>query len=171
MNRPGSINPLLGFILVALFGVVDYLAGAELSISILYLIPVSLSTLFVNRRVGVLLSVFSSAVGLTTDFMAGHAYSHPIIVYWNNAIQMIFFLIVVFILSSLKMEYEKTVKLNSHLQDTLSDLKRTQNELERKSHDLARSNAELEQSAYLAAHDLKQPLTIAGGYISRLNRQ
>ena len=159
-----------GFILVLLVGVIDYVTGAELSVSIFYLIPISLSVLFVNRRLGVLLSVFSSAVGLTTDLMVGHPYSHPIIIYWNNAIQVGFFLIIVFILSALKMEYEKTVKLNIDLQGTLSDLKKTQDELERKSQDLARSNAELEQFAYVAAHDLKQPLIVAGGYINRLRR-
>ena len=159
-----------GFILVLLVAVIDYITGAELSVSIFYLIPISLSVLFVNRRAGVLLSVLSSAVGLTTDLMVGHPYSHPIIVYWNNAIQMGFFLIIVLILSALKIEYGKIVKLNIDLQDTLSDLTKTQDELERKSQDLARSNAELEQFAYVAAHDLKQPLIVAGGYINRLRR-
>jgi signal transduction histidine kinase len=159
-----------GFTLVLLVAVIDYITGAELNVSIFYLIPICLSVLFVNRRVGVILSVLSSAVGLTTDLMAGHPYSHPIIVYWNNAIQMGFFLTIVFILSALKIEYGKIVKLNIDLQGTLSDLKKTQDELERKSQDLARSNAELEQFAYVAAHDLKQPLIVAGGYISRLRR-
>jgi signal transduction histidine kinase len=169
-RQPKAFLITSGFTLVLLVGVIDYVTGAELSISIFYLIPISLSVLFVNRRVGVLLSVFSSAVGLTTDLMVGYPYSHPIIIYWNNAIQMGFFLIIVFILSALKMEYEKTVKLNIDLQDTLSDLKKTQDELERKSQDLARSNAELEQFAYVAAHDLKQPLIVAGGHINRLRR-
>jgi signal transduction histidine kinase len=159
-----------GFTLVLLLGVVDYVTGAELSVSILYLIPISLSTLFANRRLGVFVSVFSSAVGLTTDLMVGHPYSHPLIIYWNNAIQMGFFLIIAFILSALKMEYEKAVKLNIDLQNTLSNLKKTQEELEWKSQDLARSNAELEQFAYVAAHDLRQPLIVAGGYINRLGR-
>ena len=160
-----------GFTLVFLVGVVDYVTGAELSVSIFYLIPIALSVLFLNRRTGVLLSILSSAVGLTTDFMVGHPYSHPIIVYWNNAIQMGFFLTIVFILSALKNEYGKIVELNIDLQDTLSDLKKTQDELERRSQDLARSNAELEQFAYAAAHDLKQPLVVAGGYINRLGHQ
>jgi len=157
-----------GFTLVLLVGVIDYVTGAELSVSIFYLLPIALSVLFVNRRAGVLFSILSSAVGLATDFMVGHPYSHPIIVYWNNAIQMGFFLTIVFILSALKIEYGKIVKLNIDLQATLSDLKKTQDELERRSQDLARSNAELEQFAYATAHDLKQPLVVAGGYINRL---
>jgi signal transduction histidine kinase len=171
LNRqPKAFLITSGFTLVLLVGVIDYVTGGELSVSIFYLIPISLSVLFVNRRIGVFLSVFSSAVGLTTDLMVGHPYSHPVIIYWNNAIQMGFFLTIVFILSALKIEYGKIVKLNIDLQDTLSDLKKTQDELERKSQDLVRSNAELEQFAYVAAHDLKQPLIVAGGYINRLRR-
>ncbi len=166
-------KPLLtisGFTLVLLVAVIDYMTGAELNVSIFYLMPISLSVLFVSRKVGVLLSIFSSMVGLTADLIVGHPYSHPIIVYWNNAIQMGFFVTIAFILSALKTEYEAIVNLNIELQATLSDLKETQDELRQKSHDLARSNAELEQFAYVAAHDLKQPLIVAGGYINRLRR-
>lgn len=159
-----------GFILILFVGVTDYITGTELSISISYLLPISIIAWFVNRKAGVFLSIVSSAVGLITDIMAGHPYSHPIIVFWNNAVQLGFFLIIVLILSELKIEYEKTVKLNVDLQDTLVELKKTQDELERKAQDLARSNAELEQFAYVAAHDLKGPLIVAGGYINRLWR-
>ena len=129
LRQPKPFLIILGFILVVLVGVVDYVTGGELNVSIFYLIPITLSVFFVNKRVGVLLSVFSSVVGTTTDFMVGHPYSHPIIVYWNNAIQMGFFLTIVSILSALKIEYGKIVKLNIDLQDTLSDLKKTQDEL------------------------------------------
>ena len=115
-----------GFILVLLVGVVDYVTGAELIISIIYLIPISLSVFFVNRRAGVLLSGLSSGIGLTLDLIAGHTYSHPLIVYWNNAVQFGFFIIIVFVLSALRIEYEKIVKLNIDLQNTLSDLKKTE---------------------------------------------
>jgi small basic protein len=37
-----------GFTLVLLVAVVDYITGAELSVSIFYLIPISLSVFFVN---------------------------------------------------------------------------------------------------------------------------
>jgi signal transduction histidine kinase len=159
-----------GIILVLLVGVVDYITGAELSISIFYMVPISLSVCIINRRVGVFLSGLSSGVGLITDLVAGHTYSHPIIVYWNNAMQFGFFLIIVLILSTLRIRYEKMGKLNIDLQDALVEIKKTQKELERKALDLSRSNAELEQFAYVAAHDLKQPLIVAGGYINRLRR-
>jgi len=159
-----------GLILVLFVGIVDYITGTELSISIFYLLPISLITWFVNRRTGVFTSIVCFVVELATDLMAGHPYSHPIIVYWNNAVQLGFFLIIVFISSALKVEYERTVKLNANLQDTLVKLNRAQDELEKKAKELARSNVELEQFAYMAAHDLKGPLIVAGGHINRLRR-
>jgi light-regulated signal transduction histidine kinase (bacteriophytochrome) len=149
--------------LALVVGIVDYMTGTELSISIFYLLPISLVAWFVDRRAGIFLSLISSVIQLVTDIVAGHTYSHPIIVYWNNAVQLGFFLIIVFISSALKVEYQRTVRLNAKL-------KRTQDELERKAQDLARSNVELEQFAYVAAHDLKGPLIAAGGHINRLRR-
>lgn len=159
-----------GVTLVLFIGTLDYLTGTELSISIFYLLPIALMVWFVNRRRAVLFSIFSSTVGLATDLLAGHRYSHPIILYWNNAVQLGFFVIIVLLLSALRTEYEETVKLNADLQRTLDALERTQVDLERKTQDLARSNKELENFGYMAAHDLKAPLIVVGGYIHRLKR-
>jgi light-regulated signal transduction histidine kinase (bacteriophytochrome) len=126
-------------------------------------------TLYINLVI-VIFSAFSSAAGLTTDLTAGRPNSPPIVIYRNNAIQMSFFLIIVLMLSALKTEYDKKAQLLIDLQDTLSALRKTKDELEWKSEDLVRSNAELEQFAYVAAHDLKQPLIAAGGHINRLQR-
>ena len=169
-RKPKPLFITLGFILVLFVGTADFLAGTELSVSIFYLLPISLAVWFISKRAGIFISILSGVTEFATDIMAGRSYSHPIIVHWNYAVHLGFFLIIVFILSALKMEYEKTMRLNVDLQNTLSELKRTQNELERKAQDLARSNTELEQFAYVAAHDLKGPLVVAGGYINRLER-
>jgi signal transduction histidine kinase len=161
---------ILGFILVLLVGVADYFTGTELSVSIFYLFPIVLATWSLNKGAGVFFAVFSSVVELLTDLTAGHHYSHPIIVYWNNAVHFGFYFIIVFILSILKKEYEKTVQLNIDLQTTLIELHRTKEEVEQKANDLVRSNEELEQFANMAAHDLKEPLVVVGGYINRLKR-
>ncbi len=169
-QRPKPLLIILGLAIVFLVGVADYLTGAELRISIFYLIPIVLITWSLNRRAGVSFAILSSCVELMTDLATGYRYSHSAIVYWNNAVQLGFYIIIAFILSALKRRYEETAKLNSDLECTLSDLRKARDSLERKSLDLARSNAELEQFAYVAAHDLKQPLTVAGGHINRLRR-
>ena len=62
------------------------------------------------------------------------------------------------------------MKLNANLQATVVELKRTQDKLTQKAQDLARSNQELERFAYVAAHDLKEPLVVVGGFINLLWR-
>jgi len=147
-----------GFIIVLFIGAIDYKTGHELSFSIFYLLPIALVVWFVNRNAGIFISLIGAATEFVANFLAGRSYSHPLISIWNSAVLLGFFLLSVFILSTLKIEYRRRIKLIDELQDTVVELKRTEEELKQKSQDLARSNAELEQFASAASHDLKEPL-------------
>ncbi len=57
---------------------------------------------------------------------------------------------------------------NDHLEIEIA--KRTQN-LQESNEDLQRSNKDLEQFAYIASHDLQEPLRIVGNFIGLLGRQ
>jgi len=161
-NRSKLSLSVYGFI-IALFvafliGIVDYETGYELSLSIFYLLPITFIVWFVGRNAGVIISIVSSIVEFIANFEAGRTYSHPLIFIWNSGILLGFFLITVFTLSILKTEYERRRNLIKKLHESLEELKRAEEDLERKSQDLARSNAELEQFAFAASHDLKEPL-------------
>jgi light-regulated signal transduction histidine kinase (bacteriophytochrome) len=157
--------------LVILIGIADYLTGNELSFSIFYLLPISLASWFVGKKMGVFISVASFTALLCADLLAGSRYSHTAIPYWNGVVRLGFFVIVVLILSELKREYSKELELNAELQDALKRLEQKQEELKQKAEDLARSNAELEKFAYVAAHDLRGPLIGIGGYVQHLRRR
>jgi len=108
-EQPKSRLTALGFILVALVGLLDHLTGPELFVSIFYFIPIFLVTWFTEGRIGIVISIASALTWLIADFTSGAHYSHPAIPYWNMSVRLGTFLIIALLLSTLKhtLEHEK----------------------------------------------------------------
>ena len=69
--------------------------------SILYLLPIGLSTWFGGLRSGLLVSFAATAVWLTLD-SRGVSYSRPFIPYWNALVRMGFFLLTALLLNRVR---------------------------------------------------------------------
>jgi light-regulated signal transduction histidine kinase (bacteriophytochrome) len=58
-----------------------------------------------------------------------------------------------------------------HMARDITAQKRSENELRRTAEELARSNQELEQFAYVASHDLQEPLRMVTGFLDLLRQR
>ncbi len=101
----------LATLLVFLVGSVNYLVGVEISLFILYLLPVSLVSWFVGNREGVFIAFGSSASWYVVEWFLGRQYSRPVLHFWNGAVLICFFMIINFAVAAFKEAMEKEKNL------------------------------------------------------------
>ena len=98
-------NPIfwavLGIMLIALLGVLDYLTGNEIVSSLFYFIPIVLGTLAVGRRFGLFLSFLSALTLMVAEIYAGQSYSHSAVYFANTMIRTVFYSFVAYLVAAL----------------------------------------------------------------------
>jgi len=105
-NRSKSYWAMMGVILLALVGLLDYRTGYEISFSLFYLLPISLVVWFGGKRLGVTAAIVSALMELSIEFFSGKNYSQPVFYLWNAAIRFGFYIIVTLLLAELKLSRE-----------------------------------------------------------------
>jgi len=97
---------VLGLILIAAVGVVDYLTGYQPAFSLFYVLPILFVTWLTSWRLGIIASVVSAVVWLGADVASGHSFFNPFIPIWNTLIRLSLFLIIARLVSALKITME-----------------------------------------------------------------
>jgi diguanylate cyclase (GGDEF)-like protein len=104
---PQSFLISVGFAMVLLVGILNRIAGPELSSTVFYLIPIALVTWFTKRLFGLILSILSASTWLIADLTSGATYSCADIPYWNAVARLGSFFILTCILSALNSTLKK----------------------------------------------------------------
>ena len=84
---------ILCLLLVLAIGVIRYLTGPELALSLFYLFPIALVTWHVGRWAGILISIASTLSWLVADLLMLSSFSNAFIPYLNETFRLIVFLI------------------------------------------------------------------------------
>ena len=107
--------------LLLLLGWVDYLTG-DYSLIIFYLVPVSFVAWFISRSSGVCFSILTLATRYIAERLTVPSLGSSTLHYWNQFIEFLFLLIMVFLFSALKknLDQEKLLARTDHLTGALN---------------------------------------------------
>lgn len=100
-----------GLSLVAVIGAIDIFTGPEISISFLYLIPIALVSWYAEKPAGYTLSVASAITWFAVDFFSNTSYSEQWISAWNGVVRLVSYLLVAYLLSTLKTYFAREYAL------------------------------------------------------------
>ncbi|MGD0277531.1 MAG: GGDEF domain-containing protein [Syntrophales bacterium] len=95
-----------GFVLLIPIGITEYIIGADLSVSIFYLIPIAMVTWYVDRESGFLIAVASVATCFFATYFARKSDIRLSISIWNSLIMLGYFFIFSYILANLKLSHD-----------------------------------------------------------------
>jgi signal transduction histidine kinase len=85
-----------------LIGYVDYLAGTEITLSVIYAVPISVAALFAGGWPALRLAVVSVILWIAGDFAAGLHVSAPFVPLANGLLRLLFYAFLIFLLTRLR---------------------------------------------------------------------
>jgi signal transduction histidine kinase len=100
-----------------LIGLIDFWADYRLLFTVLYVLPIGVATVFVDRRVAIGFSILSVILWNGGDMLGGGPSPGIAILLWNDAIVFSLFLIVIYLLDALHrslLGLESTVEVRTH---------------------------------------------------------
>jgi diguanylate cyclase (GGDEF)-like protein len=109
-NQSKVLIVSVGFFLILLIGIVDYFTTADISLAIFYLIPITFATWFAGRWSGFFLSLEAAIIWWSDDLQI-RSDSDLWLISWNATINFGFFVITSYLLSNLKLAYEREKRL------------------------------------------------------------
>ncbi|WP_036485492.1 GGDEF domain-containing protein [Myxosarcina sp. GI1] len=102
---------IISFIGVVIINVIDYLIVIDISLSILYLLPISFTSWYGKKRFSFSLVLLSTVGWIIGEYVA-KPHLHPLIILWNTLVRLVVFFTIAYLISNLKTAYEKEKTLS-----------------------------------------------------------
>ena len=102
---------LICLAIILIIGYIDRITGNELTVSIFYVIPISLATWYTDRKYGFLASIVCAFVWLAADYDQSSPIVIQFIPVWNTVIRLSFFIIITALLSALRKSMDREREL------------------------------------------------------------
>jgi len=113
----------VSFIGAIIFGVLDWLTGAELNFSLFYFFPIALGAWYAGIQVSVILAFLSAMLWFAADALTGNLYSTHAVAVWNIFIRLFSFLSIALSVSLMKRALAREAKTSAELRKALSEIR------------------------------------------------
>jgi len=104
---PRAARALVVVVLISVLGFIDYVTGFELSFAFFYVLPVGLAAWSLALPWGMTVSVLSAVVWLAANQLAGNPSTNSLLLAWNAATRLGFFVVVTLLMARLRQALER----------------------------------------------------------------
>ena len=100
-SRPRYEIAIVSLVFILVVGFVDYVTGPNISLSVVYLLPIAMTAWFVGQSYAIALSVLSVAIWICGDSLSPGHDTSIFVPAWNGVVLLIFYVFSVLLLARL----------------------------------------------------------------------
>jgi len=103
---PSWVLFLACLLLTVVVGIIDDLTGPETTMTLFYVVPISIAAWYGSRSMGFTIAIFATVTLMTAEILSGRHYSQIYVQAWNNLARFGLLMLVSHLMTSLQKRFE-----------------------------------------------------------------